>query len=238
MDAVTDILSIDEAAFELKLPTPLRDDLSNHLTRQVNQAVSVVEQNTRRILIDKEVVHEVERPAIDEWPVRLAQADIQAITSIAYWDEAEDERVPPDGAVADAANQRLVPIIPESPRAGHYLYAPSDGGWPDTERLVVHMDCGMTAESVDLNTARRAVILALFDIYGGYPKQSGAFHALCNRIRSLQYTERFETYNFRPPISFDYRYRYLQCLSHCPSPCSSPVPTPSAPTARWSGPSL
>ena len=186
MDSANKILSVSDAAFELKLPTPLRNDLSTALSRQIDQAISVVEQDTHRVLLDRTITHWVACPDRRDEPVKLLQSDIQTIQSVSYWSADDDPGANPNRTTPFG---RLTPLYADSPRLGQCLWPPV-GGWPvNAKTLQVAANCGMTTvlSGAELNTARRAVVLALLDIYGGFPTQSNAFRSICDRIRQRTY---------------------------------------------------
>ena len=191
----TDILSIDQAAWDLRIdgdlgteasPTPVR----TAVLRAINSAVEYCEGLTAKPLIDRPRTEMVARPVRANYPMQLDSIYVLSIESIAYWKPMQALRQEPTGTVLVAYADPNAPLKTEDPIGRKEVYDrhwtavwPPAAGWPATltdSRLRVTYTEGIADPLPGLDGIRQAVTVMAGANYDGIV--SDRYEAVVRRL--------------------------------------------------------
>ena len=155
----TDVLSLADAKQELKVIDTNQFDAK--ITNQIAAAVSFVERQLGRPLIDAETIVDCWRPG-DTDPLCVRMHDVDRVVDVEYWSTDSSLREDPDDGVTVADLGRI------DTRPDQTIIYPPAGGWPEIlsgSWLRVSMVRAFDTERHP--SVRQAVVVALRMFYAG-----------------------------------------------------------------------
>lgn len=176
MDSALDVLPLDTARLELRIPDRAHDDL---LATQIAAAVDWVAAETSLPLVDLTENVDVVRPAPRQ-PALIRGAAIRRVERIAWWSPGASPAAAPDGRTLSAWGR--LDVRP----ACAFLWPPPTG-WP-AGRSGTPLVCTVVRGLVPVPPALRAAcVLALRQLYdgGGEIRPAAAIYALLQPWRRL-----------------------------------------------------